>query len=201
MSFLQPALLPEHQRLRQQLRQQLKSARRSLTPTQQRIAARGLQHQLQRLIKRSNIKIAAYDANGGEISAHLFLKPKQQVYYPVLQPLHAQGVIFRQPAGNSRWRRNRWGISEPSKGRQQPAWTFDVLLMPLVGFTLSGHRLGMGGGYYDRLLASFRHRPRKPLLIGLAHDCQQLTELPLAAWDQPIEFIATGTRLINANAT
>lgn len=199
MLFHQQALPPEHHLLRQQLRKQLKLARRSLGAKQQRIAARGLQRQLQRLITRPHLNIAAYCANDGEISAHLFLQQTHRVYYPVLQPLQAQGVIFRQPAGPTRWRRNRWGIKEPSKGRQQPAWTFDVMLMPLVGFTLSGQRLGMGGGYYDRLLASFKHRPRKPRLIGLAHDCQQLTELPLASWDQPIEFIATGTRLIRAD--
>ena len=200
MSFHQQTLPPEHHLLRQQLRQQLKATRRSLSARQQHIAARGLQRQLQRIIKRPKLNIAAYNANDGEISPHLFLQQKHRVYYPVLQPLQAQGVIFRLPAGALRWRRNRWGIHEPSKGRQQPAWTLDVMLMPLVGFTLSGHRLGMGGGYYDRLLASFQHRPRKPRLIGLAHDCQQLTELPVAPWDQPIEFIATGTRLIRVGA-
>lgn len=196
MSFHQQTLPPEHHLLRQQLRQQLKATRRALSARQQHIAARGLQRQLQRLIKRPKLNIAAYSANDGEISPHLFLQQKHRVYYPVLQPLQAQGVIFRQPAGASRWRRNRWGINEPSKGRQQPAWTLDVMLMPLVGFTLTGQRLGMGGGYYDRLLASFAHRPRKPCLVGLAHDCQQLSELPIAPWDQPIEFIATDTRLI-----
>ncbi len=199
--FSSTALSSEHTELRRQLRQQLRVARRQLTSSQQQQAAYGLKRQLQHLLNKRPQSIAAYCANDGEIDATLFLAGRNHIYYPVLQNLHAQGVVFRQAAGNKRWRQNRWGIAEPTKGRQRPAWTLDVLLLPLVGFTLTGHRLGMGGGYYDRLLASFKHRPRKPLLIGLAHDCQQLNYLPLAPWDQPIEYVVTGSRIIRASSS
>ncbi|HCI12149.1 MAG TPA: 5-formyltetrahydrofolate cyclo-ligase, partial [Alcanivorax sp.] len=41
---------------------------------------------------------------------------------------------------------------------------------PLVGFDDRGHRLGMGGGFYDRALADLARRPRRPRLIGVAFE-------------------------------
>ncbi|GIU31860.1 hypothetical protein TUM4433_24070 [Shewanella schlegeliana] len=53
----------------------------------------------------------------------------------------------------------------------------DVLITPLVAFDLLGNRMGMGRGFYDRILANWQHK-RKPLPIGYAHDCQQVGNLP-----------------------
>lgn len=52
---------------------------------------------------------------------------------------------------------NRWGIPEPlPTAHCLPPTTFDVVLVPLLAFDLHGHRVGYGGGYYDRFLAQCR---------------------------------------------
>jgi 5-formyltetrahydrofolate cyclo-ligase len=66
----------------------------------------------------------------------------------------------------------------------------DVVLMPLLGFDATGTRLGYGGGYYDRTLASLSHKPR---LIGLAFAAQELPAIPREAHDLPLDAIVTET--------
>ncbi len=97
---------------------------------------------------------------------------------------------------------NRFGIPEPDtrhgahRARRQATWTLDVILLPLVGFDDDGQRIGMGGGFYDRTLA-FTQRPGpRPRLIGLAHDCQRVTRLPVAPWDVPLDAIVSDRRIL-----
>ena len=68
--------------------------------------------------------------------------------------------------------------------------------MPLVGFDNKGNRLGMGGGFYDRTLANLDRLSYRPLLIGVAHDCQQADALPVMQWDIPLNAIVTPTQTI-----
>jgi 5,10-methenyltetrahydrofolate synthetase len=65
----------------------------------------------------------------------------------------------------------------------------DVVVVPCVGFTAAGHRLGYGGGYYDRWLAAHRH----VVAVGIAWSN---AELDLATFaprehDVPLAFIVT----------
>lgn len=64
----------------------------------------------------------------------------------------------------------------------------DIIIMPLLGFDSLGTRLGYGGGYYDRTLASLKKRPR---LIGLAFAAQELHHIPREAHDVPLDAVIT----------
>ena len=81
-----------------------------------------------------------------------------------------------------------FGITEPVDGTPVPFGDHDVVLVPLVAFDDRGHRLGQGGGYYDRAIAGTE---TQPVLIGVAHAFQQVTEVPVAAWDQPLDAAVT----------
>uniref|UniRef100_UPI003430DEAC 5-formyltetrahydrofolate cyclo-ligase n=1 Tax=uncultured Altererythrobacter sp. TaxID=500840 RepID=UPI003430DEAC len=67
----------------------------------------------------------------------------------------------------------------------------DVLIIPLVGFTAMGHRLGQGGGHYDRYLAEHPER----IAIGLAWDVQICDALPTEPHDQRLDAVITPTRM------
>ncbi|HLI65089.1 MAG TPA: 5-formyltetrahydrofolate cyclo-ligase [Caulobacteraceae bacterium] len=64
----------------------------------------------------------------------------------------------------------------------------DVLLVPVVGFDARGHRLGYGGGYYDRTLAALSPRPKT---IGVAFERARVNELKALPHDIPLDMIAT----------
>lgn len=84
----------------------------------------------------------------------------------------------------------RYGIGEPEAlpGLLVPEAELDAVLLPLVGFDLEGNRLGMGGGYYDRLLKKVRPGAR---LIGLAYDFQKVGHLQARDWDMRIDEVVT----------
>jgi len=72
----------------------------------------------------------------------------------------------------------------------------EILIVPLVAFDLNGGRLGYGGGFYDRTLASLR-ATRPTLAVGFAYDAQQADELPLEPTDQPLDMLVTETRVLD----
>jgi 5-formyltetrahydrofolate cyclo-ligase len=88
---------------------------------------------------------------------------------------------------------NRYQIPEPPTTAERcTAADLDVIFLPLVGWDVHGGRLGMGGGYYDRTLSE----KRGPVLVGLAHQCQQVAQIPQEKWDIVLDYIATDAALI-----
>lgn len=65
----------------------------------------------------------------------------------------------------------------------------DVVLVPCVGFTSSGHRLGYGGGYFDRWLAQHPH----VTAIGVAWSVSEIDAAVFTAepHDHPLTLIVT----------
>lgn len=59
-----------------------------------------------------------------------------------------------------------FGIREPRLGAVVPSDVLDAVLVPLLAFDENGHRVGYGGGFYDRFLAECRHDCLK---IGLSY--------------------------------
>jgi 5-formyltetrahydrofolate cyclo-ligase len=71
----------------------------------------------------------------------------------------------------------------------------DLVFIPLVGFDRSGHRLGMGGGYYDTTLST---APRA-IKVGLAFDCQEVANLPVEEHDIRLDMLVTESRILRFN--
>ena len=69
---------------------------------------------------------------------------------------------------------------------------FDVAIVPGLGFSLSGQRIGFGRAYYDRWFAQNKTRHK----IALAYEAQLLAEIPVTATDVPMEKIVTEERVI-----
>ncbi|MCF5706017.1 5-formyltetrahydrofolate cyclo-ligase [Pseudomonas syringae] len=188
---------------RPQLRRQLRKARRSLTRSQQREAARGLYRQLaQHPLFRRARHVSLYLPMDGEIDPRLLLRAAQRrgkaTYLPVLNAWPRTRMVFQRVRPGEKFKPNRFRIPEPriNRAKQRRIWALDLVLMPLVGFDDEGGRLGMGGGFYDRSLAYRARRStwRKPVLLGLAHECQKVERLAQASWDVPLQGTVSDKR-------
>jgi len=98
-----------------------------------------------------------------------------------------------QPLRFARWTPDM-ALVEGAFGAYIPAapdWLVPgVLIVPLVAFTAQGHRLGYGGGFYDRTLERLRAE-RATLAIGFAYAEQEAPSLPTEPTDQPLDMIVT----------
>jgi len=179
------------------LRKELRKRRRALSVAQQKSAAR---HLYRRLVTsplfRFSRRIAFTMAADGEIDPSLLLATAQrrgkECYLPVLNVIGEPRLRFKRWRKGEVLRTNFYGIAEPRHGRYCPPRTLSLVLMPLVGFDAGGNRLGMGKGYYDRTFAFRRHSTQwRPVLVGLAHECQKVEKLEVEAWDLPLDGIVT----------
>jgi 5-formyltetrahydrofolate cyclo-ligase len=178
--------------LRSALRREMRMRRRTLAPFRRRLATRVILQKVLALPAYRRAKhLALYWPADGEpdvrgLAEYARLQGKR-VYLPVVA--HGGAMRFAPWLRGAKLRRNRYGIPEPRGGsRRLAASRLDLVIMPLVAFDARGHRLGMGGGYYDRALAG---RRRRPFLAGAAFSFQQATRVPAQPWDVPLDVVVT----------
>jgi len=56
------------------------------------------------------------------------------------------------------------------------------------GWDAQGYRLGYGGGYFDRTLASLA---KKPVTIGVSYELARLETIYPQSWDIPVDYVVT----------
>lgn len=94
-------------------------------------------------------------------------------------------LAFRAWAADTPLEADRYGIPTPSRGD----WLHpDAILLPLNAFDAQGYRLGYGGGYFDRTLASLSPRP---LAIGVGFEMNRVPSIRPEAHDQRLDWIVT----------
>ncbi|MBL7870219.1 MAG: 5-formyltetrahydrofolate cyclo-ligase [Cyclobacteriaceae bacterium] len=81
---------------------------------------------------------------------------------PIIQANKIESIYFE---GLHQLEKNSWGILEPKQGVPTPIENIDLVIVPLLAFDKSGHRVGYGHGFYDRFLKDCRSDCKK---IGLS---------------------------------
>lgn len=148
---------------------------------------------------RNASRIGAYLAADGELDTAPILNlahgRRKRFHVPVLRRPNDRKLWFVRYDPTELQRLNRYRISEPAlrNGRLRLARQLDLLLVPLVGFDDRCNRIGMGGGYYDRTLSYLRNRQHwhRPVLVGIAHECQRVERLESNPWDVPLDLVIT----------
>jgi 5,10-methenyltetrahydrofolate synthetase len=97
-----------------------------------------------------------------------------------------QPLVFREWRPDAPMARGLWNIPYPAEG---PEITPNVLVAPLVGFDAACYRLGYGGGFFDRTLASIAGRP---MVIGVGFPETSIPTIFPQAHDIPMTWIVTG---------
>ncbi|HLS18304.1 MAG TPA: 5-formyltetrahydrofolate cyclo-ligase [Paracoccaceae bacterium] len=104
-----------------------------------------------------------------------------------------QPLTFREWHPRCRMERGVWNIPIPADGEQVVP---DVTIAPPIGFDPECYRLGYGGGFYDRTLASISPRPTA---IGIAHPVAAIKTIFPQPYDIPMDVIVTGKDQVQIN--
>ena len=188
------------------IRKAMRDKRNSLTNQEYLIAAKSCAD----IIINNNIlqhkqKIAFYLSQNNELDLYMLIEHclinKKECYLPVL---NNNILNFAKYTHDSKLKSNKFHIPEPAvtdnKNDLITADKLDLVFVPLVAFTKSGQRLGMGGGYYDQTFAFLReplnNKKDTPVLIGVAYGIQCLDHLPTDSWDINLHGIATENEYI-----
>jgi 5-formyltetrahydrofolate cyclo-ligase len=134
--------------------------------------------------------IAGYWPIRGELSDLPLLKEIQRRGHPCALPVvtgEGLALSFRAWTDGAPVTAGRYDIAEPVAGEDLMP---DILLVPMAAFDTQCHRLGYGGGFYDRTIA--RLRSLKPVLaVGLAFEEQRCETLPTEENDVRMDMIIT----------
>ncbi|MDE0115796.1 MAG: 5-formyltetrahydrofolate cyclo-ligase [bacterium] len=120
-----------------------------------------------------------------------------EVFFPVM--CDPAPIQFAPAGPDTDFVPNRFGIHEPDvdPGLRVSARELDVVVAPVVVFDAAGHRAGRGRGYYDRALSFLLNgpRPAKPLVVGLAYECQLVDGVPSHPGDVTMDAVVTEERV------
>ncbi|UTH76183.1 5-formyltetrahydrofolate cyclo-ligase [Chromobacterium sp. IIBBL 290-4] len=181
------------------LRRQLRRARMALPPAYRAAAAHAIARHASRLLKRGK-RVGGYLAAGSELDLAEILNAAlwrgADVYLPQI-PRDSRRLWFTRLGAADRWYLHpRYRILEYAGARLR-AERLDVIFVPLLGVDRQGYRMGQGGGFYDTTLAYRRRHPQggRPLLVGVAYDCQLVDAVPREAWDVRLDYLLTESGL------
>ncbi len=105
-----------------------------------------------------------------------------------------QPLTFRQWTPGEDLMRGEFGILQPSA--DAPVLAPNIVLVPLVAFDRSGHRIGYGAGYYDRTFELLR-RWAATVAVGLGFSIQEVNAVPALPHDARLDYIVTERETID----
>lgn len=163
--------------------------------------------QRRRILSNEKVKLGSQEVVEQLLQNHFFINAKNiMLYYPMkneidlrtlMQPTqgkrfflpvtHRRSLEVREYIGEQNLKKGRHRIPEP----QTPSYKgkLDLIIVPGVGFDHHNHRLGRGGGYYDRFLRKYRHVPK----IGVGYKFQLVRDIPTDKHDVQMTQVVLST--------
>ena len=128
--------------------------------------------------------VLAYSAMPDEVATDGFISRWSGIKEIVLPVVDGDRLILRRYDA-AKLKPGYRGILEPSEEADIiPPEAIDLAIIPGMAFDEEGHRLGRGGGFYDRLIPQL-HCP----LVGICFSCQIVPSVPVESFDQPIDLV------------
>lgn len=135
--------------------------------------------------RNENDAYFVYNSFGGEVDTSMIVRylltTCKKVYLPRVEGKEMVAVRVRP---ETIFRKNKMGISEPI-GPSEDIDDF-VAIVPCLALDENGNRLGYGGGYYDKFLAS-----KHCVKIALAYNFQVVKKLDVSEHDVPMDMVVT----------
>ena len=153
-------------------------------------------HVLAELPLPAGVPVSGFWPLPGEIDIRPLLAALHARGHPVLlpeTPARGRPLLFRHWQPGAVMVREAFGTLRPTGPRGMP----EVLFLPLLAFDRAGHRLGYGGGYYDRTLAVLTGA----LAVGCGFAAQEVAAVPVGPYDVPLDAVATERGVIRVKAS
>lgn len=179
------------QMTKQELRKQYKMLRRSLSKTEMEQEAKAVMQRFLSLPEyQSCSDILLYISQDNEVDTIPILQHAKEDGKRIAVPkVYGSHMHFHQIAGLEDLKPGAYGILEPEEGEIfQPE--HGIILVPGIVFDEKGHRIGYGGGYYDRYLAHHWEL----LSVALAYDYQVISEIVCEEFDKQPDIILTASK-------
>ncbi|MCX7545974.1 5-formyltetrahydrofolate cyclo-ligase [Marinicella gelatinilytica] len=172
--------------------QQKQQLRRHLRQLRQALSAEQVQKNSQIIVEKlinsdvwtQSKHIGLYLPINNEVDLSALLTFDKLFYIPAI---YKNTMQFHLYSPHTPLTTTHYGLTQPEFIADYQAPKLDLCLLPLLGFDDKGHRLGMGGGFYDRYFAD----NTGTMLVGVAHALQQLDKLPIDPWDVKLQGIIT----------
>ena len=142
-------------------------------------------------------RVAAYIPIHSEIDVWPLMRALADAGYSLALPCikrQAHPLEFRAYEIGDKLRRGAFGTREPM--RNVALVTPDVMLLPLLAYARDGHRLGYGGGFYDRTLQALRNPKNikgEIFACGVAFSGQEVPTLLTDSYDEKLDGVLTET--------
>ncbi|MFT5303046.1 MAG: 5-formyltetrahydrofolate cyclo-ligase [Mariniblastus sp.] len=190
-----------------ELRKRIRLARRQVSATDRELWSQriGAKFEAMKSFQAAD-RVAGFLAFDGEADPLRLMiaacESGKSVYVPTIVA-KGQPLMFKAWSTDAEMEPNQFGILEPKVPRSE--WLgprdLDFVITPLVGFNEYCHRIGVGGGFYDRTFA-FLNAPREPelpagmkdrhpQLVGFAFGIQRVDSIAAAPWDVPLDAVVT----------
>lgn len=191
-SFIQRLPFWQHRNEKHALRALLETKRRNLQAEQVEAYSGAILARLEAMPEFANAKtILAYYPIRNEVNLRPLLETNQDkkiILLPVVKRKHK--MELRRYAGHESLKRGAYGIPEPTGAAYNGP--IDLIIVPGVGFDRQLHRIGRGGGYYDRFLK----KNSRALKVAVAYDFQVVDSVPVNWLDRKVDAVVTPSELI-----
>ncbi|MBT3238595.1 MAG: 5-formyltetrahydrofolate cyclo-ligase [Rhodospirillaceae bacterium] len=154
------------------------------------------EHAMQSLGSVNGLVVAGYRASNSEVDVGLLMTALADAGATLALPVVTganQPLIFRTWCDGDELVEGAYGIDEPCVGSLEVRP--DIVLVPLLAFDAGGHRLGQGGGFYDRTLDQLRTQGNVTA-VGIGFASQELDAIPHADHDQCLDAVVTEDAMI-----
>jgi len=170
---------------KRQLRSEARTRRASLTRAG---LAQAIAEFASQLALPKGAIVAGYHPIRDEADPRALTSVLSAMGHPLALPVVAvaqSALVFRSWRTGDPLTPNSWGIAEPLASA--PDVVPAIILVPLLAFDSTGHRLGYGGGYYDRTIDALPG----VRTIGIAYAGQEVSAVPREPHDHALDMIVT----------
>ena len=184
--------LPDNPMRKTELRRQRLAARDALLPAERVEKSLALAvHSAGAIALQAGAIVSGFLPIRSEVDLHplmtLLRDRGARICVPVV--LDRETIIFREMTAETELVPGTFGTSGP--GPAAAELEPEIMLVPLAAFDARGHRIGYGGGYYDRAIHRLREKGLNPRLIGIAFDCQEVASVPEEPHDMKLDAVLT----------